>query len=155
MKQQAQTNQIEWKEVELEKDKMLKIRLIKKPKKNFIAKSSQFGMFNLGFISVDNLFSSFSKDEQKAILFHEYWHYKNNLKFEIKILFSKNFWIFFLNNKLSKLQEFEADKYAVSKTNKNLVIICLRKIKKFEDDGKIQCNYKNHPSIKERIENIK
>lgn len=135
--------------------KVIKLKFMKNPKEKFIAKADSSGVFGLGNISVDNLFfDEFSKKEQDAIIYHELWHYHNNLKFEIKILFSKRFWIFFLYNRLSKLQEIEADKYS-SKVNKKSMLNVLIKIKELVERENLPYNLKNHPSIEERIKRIK
>lgn len=133
----------------------IKVKVFQNPKKQFVAKASQLGILKLGCISVDNLFLDLPEDEQEAIILHEYWHYKNNLKFEISLLLSGNFWVLFRQNKLSQLQEFEADSFAVSKIGKMKVISLLGKLDKLEKDGKVKYNYKTHPSIKERIEKIR
>ena len=135
--------------------KIIKIKFIKNPKRSFIAQASNFGVFGLGYISVDKLFFNFSKNEQKSMIYHELWHYKNNLKFEIEILFSKKFWIFLSQNKLSKLQELEADKYASIKNNKKNMIRTLKYIKILCKKGEVEYNYKNHPTLEERIKKIK
>lgn len=133
-------------------EKEIKLKYIKNPKIKFIAKASNFGVFGLGDISVeDTFFNEFSKEEQDSIIYHELWHYKNNLKFEVKILFSRKFWIFFCNNKLEKLQEYEADKHSSEKNGKEKMILVLRKIKRLYDEDKIKYNLKNHPSPEERI----
>lgn len=141
----------EIKEFNLDGEK-ISLKFIKNPKIKFIAKASNFGLFGLGYISVEEtFFKEFSKEEQKSIIYHELWHYENNLKFEIKILFSRKFWIFFCNNKLKKLQEIEADKYSAKQNGKENMINVLKQINKLHEENKIKYNFKNHPSPEERI----
>jgi len=133
----------------------IKLKYFKNSKIKFIAKANNFGLFDLGYISVeDTFFNEFSKEEQASIIYHELWHYKNNLKFEVKVLFSKKFWIFFCNNKLKKLQEIEADKYSAKQNRKEKIISVLNKINKLHEENKIKYNFKNHPSPQERIKFI-
>src|SRR3989344_3447518 len=95
----------------LSENEEIKLKLIKG--KRFIAKSDiLLYLIGLGNIYVDELFKEFTYDEQKSIVFHEIWHRKNNLKFEILNIWLKKPWLIFSDNKISKLQEFEADKYA-------------------------------------------
>ena len=137
----------------LDKNHQISLNLIKNPKKPFISKVNALGF---GKIAVDNLFfKEFSKIQQKTIIYHELWHKRNNVKFEFKILFSKNFWIFFRDNKMSKMQEFEADKYSAIQNGKTNCLSMLKTVQKLMNKGVVDYNYKNHPTIKERISKIR
>ena len=84
-----------------------------------VADSSEWGFLGLGSINVDKLFYGFKKPEQ--IIFHELWHYKNNLCFEIKYRIIKSWliFLFFIVKPISYAQEFETDKYAVIRNGKS------------------------------------
>ncbi len=132
------------------KGEILKLKHIKNPKKNFIAKLRGRSIY-----TEDVFYNEFSKKEQDAIIYHELGHREKNLSVEFRTLFSKRFWIFFCNNKLKKLQEYEADKYSAIRNNKKDLIIALKTVDKLSKSGKIVYNFKNHPSVDERIKAIK
>ena len=118
-----------------------------------VARSSPLGYFNLGTIQIDALFYKFTKSEQKSIIYHEFWHYKNNLsfmfKFEImnpKFLFSKK--------AVSYQQEFEADKFAVERNGKTPTLAMLLRLQKWVKKGIIPEDSERHPSLKERIKRV-
>ena len=135
---------------ELSKDKKIILHLIKNPKENFIAKVP----FLSPQIYIGNSFYKFSNHEQKAIIFHELWHRENNLKFEVQLILKKP-WKIFSSNWISKKQELEADAYAARQTDKQTMVNVLKKLKKDIESGELTYNFKNHPTIEERIKNIK
>jgi hypothetical protein len=139
------------------KDKNLKIKFIKNPKRKFIANAWGLGFFGLGYIQVDELFfNEFTRAEQLSIIYHELWHYENNLRYEIcNILFSKRFYFIFSLNKLGKIWEIEADKYSAQMNGKKNLLSVLKKISNLDKKEILKYNHADHPSIKERIKAIK
>ena len=116
------------------------------------------GLFGLsyGIIKVDKLFYRFSKKEQEAIIYHELWHKKKNIFFELSKVFSC-IWIknpFSFDNEVAKLQEFEADLYAAIRFNKIITLNVIRKIRKMQKTGEVPIDLKRHPPIEERIKRI-
>jgi len=124
---------------QLTKDKKVKLHF----KGPFIANANCFG------IQIDEYFDRFTKNEQKSIIWHEYYHYKifwRRLFLMLKDFFSK------YNAK--QLEEFEADEYAAIKFDKESTLSYLRKVKKMQDNEEIPIDLKYHPPIKERIKRI-
>lgn len=155
MKQQLQNKQIEWKKIEKKedcfnfyfKDKPAeRIRIIRKPKKTFVANGGLFG------IKVDNLFFSELNDKEKvALLWHEYYHRINNWK-RIPILELKS--IFGLRFNYFHIVEFEADEFSALHNSIDGCLSLLKTAKRLYSEKKVGYNPKTHPKIEERIKRI-
>lgn len=137
---------------------ILKLQWVKNNKDKFIAKCPPLLiLFNIGNIQIDDLFSEFTYEEQVAIIYHELWHYHNNLKFEIKFRTKKPWlWLlFFINKPIYYEQEFNADMHALDKTNKKDILNVLKKVEKMIKEEIISKSHeKTHPPIEERIKRI-
>jgi hypothetical protein len=135
-------------------EELIKLKFIKNKKKKFVACSP---IIPLGRIKVDELFFNFEPKQQIAIIYHELWHYHNNLKFEI-IYRIKHPWLlflFFINKPILWEQEFNADINGTFNTDKDTMIFVLKKLDNFLEEGLIISNHeKTHPPIKERIKRI-
>lgn len=138
----------------LSKNYFVTVNFITGNKKKFIANASDFGVIGLGNVNIDEFFYKFLFKEQKSIIFHELWHYRNNLVFELKSLLKKP-WLIFVPNKIKKFQEFEADVYASKKNGKLNTLRMLNRIKIMVKSNEITYNIKTHPTIDERIKKIK
>jgi len=135
---------------------MLTLNKVSGNRYKFVAKSPQYlSIFNIGNISVDELFDKFSRKEKIAILYHELWHYHNNFKTEMKMYLKKPYTIFYTKPICYK-QEFEADTYARKMAGKISTLKVLSKLKKFLEEGRIPKSHeKFHPPIQERINIIR
>jgi hypothetical protein len=101
---------------------------------------------------VDNLFLEYYDNfEKKAILYHELYHQKflTSLK---KFL---NIFKYLSYEKSKHQEEFDADFYALKKTSKNAVISFLNSSIELYEKELVVYDKKSHPSIEERINNIK
>jgi hypothetical protein len=133
----------------LSKSNIVPLFLVRKPKKNFIASKTFYG------IKIDRLFYKLQNGKKPAI-WHEKYHQRmlTNIKLFTwlpikRILYKKDrkFSIF-------KLEEFDADKFALRKTEKESTLVMLQKIQEMENQGLVKSNLKDHPTIKERIARI-
>lgn len=124
---------------------------VKKPKKPIVAFKKFYG------ILIDDLFYRLSKEEQMSAVWHEIYHTKSSTG--IKLFFWLPLKRIFNKEKrrynVSQLEEFDADRYASIKTSSVSVLGLLNKLNSFEKQGLIKSNLKNHPSIRDRILNIK
>lgn len=134
---------------------IIKLKYIKNRKRKFIA---QAPYYKIGRIKVDELFFEFPYSIQVAIIYHELWHYNNNLKFEIKYR-SKKPWLwlfFFICKPIYHLQEFEADLHGFQMTSKKDMLDVLENLEKLIQKGVISKSHeKTHPLIEERIKRIR
>jgi hypothetical protein len=131
------------------------LKSYKNPKKKFVASASGLGFFNITKIRVNKLFFEFPYNEQVSIIYHELWHYRNNLIFELKYLIKKP-WLIFYSKPIYHNQEFNADLNALKMTNKKDTLNMLKKLKEMINKGILPKSHgKTHPSIDERIKRIK
>jgi len=131
------------------------LKFIKNKKRKFIAQCPPF----FGKIKVDELFfDEFNELQRKTIIYHELWHKKNNLKFELKYR-NKRPWLwllFFINKPILHAQEFEADLNAFNMTSRKNTLEVLQKLKDLVDNRVIPKSHeKTHPKIEDRIKQIK
>ena len=131
--------------------KIFPLIYVKKPKKPIVAFKKMYG------ILIDDLFFKLNNDEQQSAVWHEIYHTKSTTG--IKLFFwlplKKMFIKRWKQYNLNQLEEFDADRHALIKTDLNSVLGLLNKLSGFERKGLIKSNLKNHPSIKDRILNIK
>ena len=135
----------------LDNGKIFPLIYIKKPKKPILAFKKFYG------ILIDNLFFKLNKKEQQSAVWHEIYHTKSSTG--IKLFFWLPLKRVFNKEKrkynLYQLEEFSADEYTLRKTDRKSVLGLLHKLEQMEDKRLIRTNLKNHPSIKDRILNIK
>lgn len=115
-------------------------------------KTSSAGVSFGNVFVTKEFFDTFSLEERRAILYHEEYHqlFSTGLKrfyYLIRFLFNLK--------KMSWEEEFSADKYASIKVGKKNIISFLKKSQKLYENGTIAYNSKTHPTINERVENIK
>ena len=159
MKQQTQTNKIEWKDLSNGKIKFISYEFVfkngkrkrKKIKFNKNPKKLQGGSGGPQGIKIDRLFFEFNFNEQVALLWHELFHCRSMflpkmLWLEIKYDFGdkKSFW----------KEEFEADEYSALQNNIQDCLSYLRIIKKIYQENSSLYNAKTHPPIDERIKAV-
>lgn len=124
---------------------------VKHPKKPLVAFKKPYG------ILIDDLFFKLKDKEQQSSVWHEIYHTKATTG--IKLFFWLPLVRLFNKNKrkynLDQLEEFDADKYSLYKTDSSSILGLLYKLLDFENKGLIKSNLKNHPTIKNRILNIK
>jgi len=137
-------------EFKLSDAKTIPLLLVPNPKKPMVAMKSLFG------ILIDDLFFKLDRREKLSTIWHEKYHQKTTTG--IKLFF----WLplrklFVKRDKkytIIQLEEFDADRFAVKKTDKSSVLKALRKLMIFENKGWIKSNLKNHPSLQDRIKRI-
>jgi hypothetical protein len=143
-------DKVELIDFQLPNKEIVKLKFIKNKKKKFVSSSHPIP---IGKISVDELFFEFEQKQQIAIIYHELWHYHNNLKFEIT-----HPWLlilFFIGKPISWKQEFNTDINGAFNTDKATMVSVLEKLKDFIKKGLIvENNKKTHPPIDERINRI-
>jgi hypothetical protein len=141
----------EIKEFTLPDGKIIQLIYIQNKNNKFVARSPHIP---LGKIKIDELFFEFLYEEQVAIIYHELWHFNNNLKYEIKMLIKKP-WLLFYEKPIYYTQEFNADLNALEKTNKTDTLSMLIRLKNMIIKGILPLSHeKTHPPIDERIKKI-
>lgn len=130
--------------------KVIPLLYVRNPKRPIIAMKSLWG------ILIDNLFFKLDNEEKTTTLWHERYHQKatTGIKLCFWLPLRKIFIKCDRKYTIIQLEEFDADKYAMKKTNKVSILKTLKKLKLFEKEKLIKSNLKNHPSIEERINRI-
>lgn len=123
-----------------------------KNKKIPVASSNEWKFWGKPVINVDELFTDMPKNIQKSIVYHELWHCKNNLKYELRSWIRP--WLIFYHKPVYCGQEFEADKNAVKMNGVDNTILMIKALQKLVSDRVIHEDTKRHPPLKERLEKI-
>ena len=126
--------------------KKMEINFIKTPEKPFISNGGLKG------IKICKLFFKFNQKEKIAILWHEFFHCRltyipKNIWLELKYCFGnkESFWE----------EEYGADKFSALNNNIQDCLSYLKRCKYLYNKKTISYNFKTHPSIVKRIEEIK
>ena len=126
----------ELRKFKLNNGKMFPLFYVRKPKKPLIAFKTVFG------ILIDDLFYKLKEDMQQSSVWHEIYHTKATTG--VKLFFWLPLKKLFNKKKrkynLDQLEEFDADEYALRKTDKKSVLKLLHKLEQMENEGLIKTN---------------